>query len=196
MLDGVVVAAGLSSRTWPLFKPTLDLAGRTLVERSVASLLPFCRRVLVVVGHRGDEVALVLQRMSRVEIVENPDYADGMASSLRAGFRRVDTPYCLFLPGDCPFVPGSVPEAMLAHPEDLLVPTFGGRPGHPVLLSLDAVHGFLDASPGLSLRAYLAARGVHSLEVGHPGVLRDIDTLDDWRAAQDSFPLPRQEAAP
>ena len=87
-VEGVVLAAGLSSRMGDnkLMK-TID--HMPMIERVIANMIPFCERIIVVVGHRRDELAKVLQKYKQVEIVVNDDYQSGMFSSVKAGCKAI-----------------------------------------------------------------------------------------------------------
>jgi molybdenum cofactor cytidylyltransferase len=102
---GVVLAAGLSSRMGRN-KLLLELGGETLLRRIVrtavaASLDP----VLVVVGHEEERIREELRDLPCTP-VRNPEYAQGMNTSLRAGIAAVpaDAAGAVVVLGDMPFV--------------------------------------------------------------------------------------------
>lgn len=101
----IVPAAGESSRMEGL-KPLLEMGGQTLIER-VVNLFKTAgvAEVLVVVGHRGEEIVPVLEGAS-CRTVTNPDYRQGMFSSIRAGARELQGLCDAFfvLPVDIPLV--------------------------------------------------------------------------------------------
>jgi len=80
----VILAAGASTRMGEP-KQLLPLEGRPLLVRAVeAALASPAWPVVVVVGAHADKIRPVLARHP-VLIAENPAWAEGMASSLRAG---------------------------------------------------------------------------------------------------------------
>src|SRR5690242_18960980 len=84
----VVQAAGRSSRQGR-HKLLLPLGGKPLVAHAVASACASsAEAVLVVVGHEADHVRAALPP-DRYSIVENPVYAQGMATSLRTGIAAI-----------------------------------------------------------------------------------------------------------
>lgn len=184
MVEGVVIAAGRSTRTGGPNKLTLPLGGETVIHCSVSSLIPFCKRVFVVTGHREGEVTEALSDCPDVTTVYNPDYEEGMFSSLLAGLGCVKADFCLFLPGDCPFVDEKTIRAMLEHPKDILVPRYLSKPGHPVLLSRQAIAKLLSDKAYSSLRAFIASNNAEYIDVDCPGILLDIDTMEDYALAQ------------
>lgn len=184
---GIVLAAGRSSRLGSP-KALARLDGKTFVERAVESLrVGASAEVCVVVGPphaRAIEAAL-----PGVTVVHNPSPERGMLSSLQIGLafareRGADT--VLFSLVDHPRVRPDTVEKLLAgwsgSRRRALRPVFGGRGGHPVVLSADAVTDLLAAAPTASIRDVLGA--LDDLEVDDPGVVDDIDVPADLAALE------------
>jgi molybdenum cofactor cytidylyltransferase len=95
----------------------------------------------VVTGHQRDQVEAVLKNLA-VRLVHNPDFAQGLGSSLKAGIGAVPPEadgvvVCL---GDMPQVDAALIDRLIAafDPERgalVVVPTFEGKRGNPVLWS-------------------------------------------------------------
>ena len=115
----------------------------------------------------------------------------GMGDSIAAAVRATrDAAGWLVLPGDLPLVrPESlcrVAEALQHH--DIVLPVYGGQRGHPVGFgpaSRDALLGLSGAEGAASVVRAAAARGrTHTLTLDDPGIVTDIDTLQDLAAAE------------
>ncbi len=91
-IDCVIPAAGLSSRMG-CWKLTLPYKDNTILEQSITNALSFCTRVILVVGHREDELIERFQDNTKVTIVRNQHYRSGMYSSLQLGINEVDTEF-------------------------------------------------------------------------------------------------------
>lgn len=143
-MAGLVLAAGAGSR---LRRPkaTVRLRGATLLARAVGALRAAgCDPVLAVVGAAGEEAAAEAGRAG-ARPVANPDWASGLGSSLRVGLEAVP-PGCAavaVLLVDQPLVGAeAVRRVVAAHRADLAGAdrrpaaraTYGGVPGHPVVL--------------------------------------------------------------
>ncbi|WP_433159364.1 NTP transferase domain-containing protein [Kribbella sp. CA-247076] len=78
------------------------VGGTTLLERSVSVLRRAgVERIIVVLGYRSDEVVAAIEdRDLPVEVVVNPDWESGTASSVLTGLSRVDDRRCLVVMGD------------------------------------------------------------------------------------------------
>lgn len=181
--DGVVLAAGLSRRTGR-FKMELPLRGKTVIQHSVEGMAQVARRVMVVVGWREERVRELLASLPGVEFVPNPAYEEGMFSSVRAGIACVHAARFFLLPGDQPLVRPETYARLLPSGSDIVIPTYGGRKGHPVLISSHLIPEILAEPPTSNLREYIARHGYVTVAVDDPGVLLDVDTLDDYRALQ------------
>jgi len=125
-----------------------------------------------------------------VEDAGHPGMGDSIAAAVAA------TPEAggwLVLPGDLPLVrPGSLQAVAAAlRPEAVVLPRHGGVRGHPVgfgagcreeLLALAGPQGAASV-----VRARAAAGQAIDLDLDDAGIVTDIDTLDDLRAAERLF---------
>jgi molybdenum cofactor cytidylyltransferase len=167
-------------------KQLLPLDGRTLIEAVIVSLVGRVDRIVVVVGHRAGEVRGVLVDLP-VRCVEHTGYTAGMLTSVQCGLRAAGRPGPYFIClGDQPVIPAGVIEAMTqagsATPGAIVVPTWEGRGGHPVLLPEDCLDEVLSLPPDRGLDAVVHRPGavVVRLPVDDPAVLRDLDTPEDY----------------
>ena len=84
----IILAAGKSSRLG-FAKQTLLYKGKTLIELAIESgLKSKCNPVIVVLGANADKVEPGI-KSNDIEISHNPDWAEGMASSIRAGINYI-----------------------------------------------------------------------------------------------------------
>lgn len=188
----VVLAAGQGSRfRGPGHKlsQTLNDAsvlGTTLL-RVIESGLPL---VVVTTAALADEAArMVAQR--DVLVLSAAEAARGMARSIVAGVSaRADAAGWLILPADMPLVqPRSIRAVAQALPgHACVVPTHGGRRGHPVGFSAELISELLALSGDEGARRLLMRYPSHTIELPDAGVLIDIDTEDDLHAARAAVP--------
>lgn len=180
-VEGVILAAGLSRRAGQ-YKMTLPLGDRTVIEHTLAGMAEVVERIYVVIGHQAKRLRELLAGRPRVELVMNEDYQSGMFSSVKAGIARVRAERFFLLPGDHPLVEANVYRALLRSDGEIVIPTFQGRKGHPVLLRSGLIPEILAQPPDATLRDYIARKGHVTVEVADEGILLDIDTLDDYHA--------------
>jgi molybdenum cofactor cytidylyltransferase len=179
--EGVILAAGLSTRSGR-FKMALPLGDKTVIQRSVESMIDAVDRIWVVVGWQADQVQALLAGYAKVEFVHNPSFRQGMFSSIRAGLAETRDAHCFLLPGDIALVPSAVYTLMRAADGDIVIPTYSGRKGHPVLLSRSVIPEILALPTDAILRDYIQARGYITVGVPDEGILLDIDTPEDYQA--------------
>ncbi len=189
----IVLAAGRSSRAAPRNKLLTEGSdGITMLARTVdQALTSRARPVVVVLGHRADEMRAMLAGREVTTVVAH-GHEQGLSASLRAGLAALPSSaqavlVCL---GDMPLVPGGVLDRLIAawDPDEgrlVVQPTSAGRPGNPVLFDrtlfarLEALQGDAGARSLLSAMA----DEVTAVEVGTDAVLHDFDTpesLDLW----------------
>lgn len=163
------------------WKPVLPFRGSTMVETVVAMALEACRRVILVTGYRGDELAAVFADEPRVAVAHNPDWALGMFSSIQRGAALVRTGRFFVQLADMPFVGPSVYKALREASEaDFVFPVHGGTRGHPVLIGPRVLAAVLaaDAANG-SMREIARRHSVVEVPWSDDSVLRDVDRPAD-----------------
>lgn len=185
-VDAVILAGGFSSRAGT-FKPALDLAGKSLLARCVEAFHGFCSSVIVVAGHEADRVETLVAAYPKVHLVRNAEYASGMFSSVRAGAAAVRTNRFFLTPGDHPFLREETCRLLLETAGKIVVPSFSGKAGHPVLLDSSLIPEILAEDAGSTLRDVLSRHERTFVVVDDGGVLFDVDTIDDYRKAVEAF---------
>jgi molybdenum cofactor cytidylyltransferase len=186
----VLLAAG-RSRRMGAFKPLLPFGDRTVVEACVASLHGGgAREVVVVVGHRGDEIRAAIRHLPFVRFAFNEEAESEMGVSVACGVSllSVETEAILVALVDQPAVsPESVAEILSARERTgarLIIPVWDERGGHPVLVDLAFREELLTLAPKRGLRSIFErhAEEVLRLPVGSPFIARDMDTWEDYRS--------------
>jgi molybdenum cofactor cytidylyltransferase len=167
-------------------KLLVKVEGAPMVARAVdAARASRASRVVVVTGHQADAVRAVLAGRA-VEIVHNPQHAEGMASSLRAGLAAVGAVdgivVCL---GDMPWVSSAVIDQLIAafDPQagrDIIVPHHHGKRGNPVLWGKRHFPSISRLSGDSGARSLLEANAdsAVSVDIDDAGVLLDVDTRE------------------
>ncbi len=179
----VLLAAGQGTRMGG-GKMTAQLGGKALVRHAaeaieVAGLAPF----ITVVGHDAERVTEALSGIETT-VVTNPDYASGMASSLKTGLAAVPLSAAAMLValGDMPNVtPGIINRLLFAfadHPHArAVVPIVAGQRGNPVLLARSMFDDIAQLKGDAGARKLLDdASDVIEVQMDDAAVLLDVDT--------------------
>jgi molybdenum cofactor cytidylyltransferase len=194
----LVLAAGQGRRMGGPNKLLATIDGRRLVRIAVeVARKSKAASVTVVTGHRAEDVKAALAGLD-VTFVHNPDYASGLSTSLKAGIESLPAGIdgAIVLLADMPGIETATIDRLIdafnpAEGALLVVPTFEGKRGNPVVWSsrffpaLKAVHG---DTGGRHLIGENAA-SVVEIEVGSPVAL-DIDTPEALAAIGGSMPTP------
>ena len=154
-------------------------------------------RLVVVTGFEAEFVQQSLREFfGQIELCHNPDWAQGMGSSLASGARflapssRPAVPLMVLL-GDMPLIGGETLCLLAAvareFPDRITQPAYLGHPGHPVIWPADLrplLEGLEGETGGKAVMARLPHRR-SLIDWPDDSILRDIDwpaDLDDLRA--------------
>jgi nicotine blue oxidoreductase len=185
---GLLLAAGGGRRLGGRPKALLEHRSRPLVEHAVEVLRKAgCTRVHVVLGARSAAVR-EQAALSGCVLVDNPEWEQGMGTSLRAGLDSLagtDARAALVSLVDQPGIgPEAVARVLAAYesPASLVSAAYEGVRGHPVLFGSDHWAGIAATATGdRGARAYLRAHedAIRLVEVGDVARPYDIDTEAD-----------------
>ena len=187
---GVLLAAGAGRRAGGPKALRVDADGTSWLLRSIAVLCDGgCDAVIVVLGCQAARARdlLVKSRVAAdpmITVVEAPDWVQGMGSSLRSGLVAARSAPCravLVHLVDLPDVTAEVVRRLIRQTPpgtaSLARVTYGGRPGHPVLIGRDHLETIMVGLTGDSgAKGYLARHGAHSVECGDLASGQDHDT--------------------
>ncbi|MCD6595465.1 nucleotidyltransferase family protein [bacterium] len=179
--DGIILAAGKSRRIgFGKFKMTLPFAGKTIIECAIDAMSPVCDRIIIVGGHRIEEIEKILAVYEKVEIVFNKNYEGGMFTSVKTGASHIEAPQFFLLPGDYPLISTKVYNKMLEIDSDIVIPTYHSRNGHPVLMNSELIPELLAEPDDSNLKIFINRKGYDTVEIDEVGIITDIDTMDDY----------------
>lgn len=180
----MLLAAG-AGRRFGSPKALVEHGGALFVESSTGVLLRAgCAPVVVVLGAASDEVR-ARAALDGAVVVDNPDWATGMGSSLRVGLTaladaRVDA--VVVLPVDTPGVTAAAVRRLtaLADRQVLARASYDGEPGHPVLIGHDHWSGVARSATGdAGARDYLRERQVLAVACEDIATGADVDRPED-----------------
>jgi molybdenum cofactor cytidylyltransferase len=139
-IAAVILAAGRSTRMGGPNKLLAEIGGRPLVRIAAEEALASrARPVVVVTGHQREKVEAALEGLD-VRRVHNPNFADGLSTSVKAGLAAVpdDVDGAIVCLGDMPQVTAPLINKLMAafDPERgalVVVPVIDGKRGNPVV---------------------------------------------------------------
>jgi molybdenum cofactor cytidylyltransferase len=202
MVSAVVLAAGMSTRMGQN-KLLLNFREKPLIVHAVDTLLASdIDEVIVVLGHETERMRDQLERSiglankaapeKPVRLVQNPDYQNGLSTSVRTGVEAVS--------GQANGIMIYLADQPLLEPEDvnrivagfaaakevnksIVVPFFRGERGNPVILDAslrDSILGIVgDVGCKGVIKRYPAK--VYAIEMENDHVVRDVDDVQAYK---------------
>jgi molybdenum cofactor cytidylyltransferase len=200
MVSAVVLAAGMSTRMGQN-KLLLNFREKPLIVRAVDTLLASdIDEVIVVLGHETEKVRDQLERSigltnkapgKPVRLVQNPDYQNGLSTSVRTGVEAVsrqangimiylaDQP--LLEPEDVNRIVAGFAAAKEVN-KSIVVPFFRGERGNPVILDASLRDSILGIAGDVGCKGVIKRypEKVYAIEMENDHVVRDVDDVQAY----------------
>ncbi|MBI1205502.1 MAG: NTP transferase domain-containing protein [Rhodopseudomonas sp.] len=181
----VVLAAGRSTRMGAVNKMLAEIGGKPLVriaaEQALASQ---AKPVIVVTGHEREKVEQALAGLP-LSFVHNPDYVEGLGTSLKTGIAAVpeDVDGAVVCLGDMPQVDAGLIDRLLvafdpARGALVVVPSIDGRRGNPVVWARRFFPELMAVTGDVGARYLIGqyAEAVVEVPLNGDAALTDVDT--------------------
>jgi len=190
MITALVPAAGMSTRLGRN-KLLLPFKGTPLIAHAVDTLrTSMVDEIIVVLGHEADQVRAAIGKR-HVIFVENPDYRQGLGTTVRAGFTAVPvhtTAVMIYLADQPLLEAGEVNFLIRAFAEasrtdkSFVVPLFRGQRGNPVIVDPRYKASILAIAGETGCRRVIKQNPdqVLTVEMETDHVVRDIDTMEAY----------------
>ena len=202
MVSTVVLAAGMSTRMGRN-KLLLSFRDKPLVVHAVETLLASkVGEIIVVLGHESEKVWDRLEdyagqvsnggQRRRVLLVNNPDYRDGLSTSVRTGVQAVSPQaeaIMVYLADQPLLEPGDVDRiieafaAAKAENKMIVVPFFKGERGNPVILDASLRDSILGIVGDVGCKGVIKRypEKVYAIEMENDHVVRDVDDVQAYQ---------------
>jgi len=192
-VSGILLAAGESRRMGATNKLTLPVDGRPLLRHAVETLLASrLRELVVVLGHEADRAKKLLKDVNAT-LVDNEHYREGQMSSVHCGLAALADPcdgvmICLsdqplLTSGDIDFL---IDAFASRERGSILVPTYRGRRGNPIVLANEQRAAILGGGRNLGCKRLIERNPdlVTTVEIDSEHVVFDLDTPEDYAELQ------------
>ena len=187
MIWAIILAAGESKRMGEP-KLLLSFGDKTIIETVVNNTIESkTDKSLVVLGSRAVKIREKIKEFP-VKISVNSKFRAGMLSSIQWGFETLpeNTLAALIILGDQPSIHSSIInriiDAYKQTGKGIVIPVYRKKRGHPILIDIkyrDEVRQ-LDHGTGLCALVHNHTEDILEVEVDSPGILKDIDTVEDY----------------
>ena len=199
MISAVILAAGESKRMGKQNKLLLPVAGEALLVKLIKSVCDSeVGQVIVVIGHEAEKIRLELNNFP-LTFVYNPNFSEGMTTSIKFGVKEVspESDGFLICLADMPFIKTSeISKLIHAYVQNrikeerlIVVPVFKGQRGNPVLFSSEFRNDILEHKKESGCKGVIMnnSESVNEIEMYDDNMLLDVDTLDDYQRLTENF---------
>ncbi|MCU4174844.1 nucleotidyltransferase family protein [Marinilabiliaceae bacterium N1Y90] len=175
-------------------KMLLPFSGCSVIENVCkASIFSEVKLTIVVSGSNGTQIQQAIKDLP-IQIVHNAEFEKGMLSSVQAGVEEAKEYDAFFiLPGDQPFITSPIFDQLIStyqsSDKGLIVPTFKGKKGHPVLINSSYAEQIMHLDHNIGLRQLFHENqtDIQLLELDSDEILIDIDHPEDYTEALKRF---------
>ena len=191
-VSAILLAAGESQRMGGINKLMLAVEGEPLLRHTLKTLLASrLGEVVVVLGHQAEEARILLHELE-VRIVVNKDYLEGQMSSVHCGLEALTRPcdgvmICLT---DQPLLTAQDIDVLIdafdRHGGSIIVPTYQGRRGNPIVLAYAHREEILGGGRNLGCKRLIERNPdlVRTVEMDTDHMVFDLDTPEDYARLQ------------
>jgi molybdenum cofactor cytidylyltransferase len=204
-VSAILLAAGLSQRMGAVNKLQIPVDGVPLLRRSAKRLTTAgLGEVVVVLGHDSEQTSALIDDLP-VRTVLNTDYKSGQMSSVHRGLEALSRPcagvmVCL---SDQPLLDTDdivlIARAFIADcPRPLLVPTWQGERGNPIVMSWEQREAILRGGRNLGCRRLIQNNPelVWTLPMPNDHCVADMDSPEDYRRLRAQWRTPPNRTQP
>ncbi|MFC1951439.1 molybdenum cofactor cytidylyltransferase [Chloroflexota bacterium] len=190
MISAIILAAGESKRMGEP-KLLLPFGSSTILEQSIDNLLNSgVGEVIAVVGDRAQEM---IKRIAHrpVKVALNPDYGEGMSTSIASGLSLVDNSAVaiMLVLADQPLIDSdtinTLIKAFFNNTKGIVIPTYQERRGHPIIFSTIYREELTGLKGDVGGKQIIKQHPDDILEIAvkTQSINIDIDTMENYHSA-------------
>ena len=199
MISAILLAAGKSTRMAGENKLLKEINGIPLIKYSIKNILASSiDELVIVVGHEKGVINNCIDVNKKLKIIFNSDYENGIASSIKFGLKNISNKaeaffICL---ADMPMISQNIynkliksrynynKKKIIKHSKEIIVPTYDGRKGNPVLFSKSMKEKIMDITGdnGAKKIIELYPEKVLNVPFKNDKILLDFDTQENFNS--------------
>ncbi|MBT6031787.1 MAG: nucleotidyltransferase family protein [Kordiimonadaceae bacterium] len=187
-ITAIVLAAGQSSRMGDQNKLLLSFNDQSMVSHVIDQLASSkAAEIIVITGNEADSVKKSIPQ--KVTFIHNPDYADGLSTSVRSGIDALsnDVDGVMICLGDMPYITAENYNMLIAAFEDgkIIAPVTNDKIGNPLIFSSQYFEDFLNLEGDKGARALLKKypENILKVDLNTEAIFQDIDTPEAYNEA-------------
>jgi len=187
MISSILLAAGKSQRMKGKNKLLIEYKKIPLIKHSVENILSSSiDELIIVLGHQKEIVEKFIEKNKKIKFIFNKDFESGMASSIKTGLNHLskNTDAFFICLADMPQVNLNIYNKLIRmrNSKKIIVPTFNGIQGNPVLFSTSMKNKIMDIKGDVGAKKIVesCADQLLYIETGDLGVTKDFNTESDF----------------
>jgi molybdenum cofactor cytidylyltransferase len=189
MISAIILAAGESKRMGQP-KQLLPFRGSTLLGQIVENLLQSqAAETIVVLGYQAEKIIPQIAR-EPVRIVVNPDFEQGMSSSIRCGLSHISAAAdgVMIVLGDQPLIEKEIIDLLIERHRQsergIILPVYNGIKGHPVIFKMKYKDELMRLTGDIGGKEIVERHpsDVLEVEVDSESVVISIDAESDYQS--------------
>jgi len=193
-LTCILLAAGLSQRMGTTNKLLLPYQDQTILTTTLQQLhQSIIDHIIVVTGFEDTKIKRVLQTFPNLQVIHNPEYQEGMTSSIQSGLEALQAPETAIMIalGDMPLLRAADYNRLIQHfkricekeETPIVRPIYQKQIGHPVIFHEKYIEALKRQKGKQGCRAIIKAHPTdfRGMQTEHLAYVRDIDTPDDYQ---------------
>jgi molybdenum cofactor cytidylyltransferase len=193
MISAILLAAGESKRMG-ITKQFLKFGKNTLLEYTLNNLVNSkIDEIVLVLGYKAEEIKKEISaKYEKLVITMNPDFRDGMSSSIKQGIRSInpEAEAVLIVLGDQPLISSQIINSIITAYQEkdsgIVAPVYKGTIGHPVCFDLKKYHDRLlglSGDKGAKVIVEANTDDFFGVDVSSNNILVDIDDEENYLKA-------------
>ena len=168
-------------------KLTKKIQGIPLIKHSVKNILASSiNELIIVLGYQKEIIEKLIDKHEKVKFIFNKDFESGMASSIKIGLNHLskNTQAFFICLGDMPLVHSDIYNQLIKsrNQKDILIPTYNGQQGNPVLFNKSMKEKILDIEGDVGAKKIIEMNKekVFNLKTEDPTVIQNFNTQDSF----------------
>lgn len=197
MISAILLAAGSSSRMKGENKLMKKIKGKPLIQHSINNLLGSAvDEIVIILGYENKTVQSIIKKNKKIKIVFNKNYKNGISTSIKVGIKNISSKSNSFFVclADMPNINQNIYNKLIKAKfkynkkvgrdlkKDIIIPTFEGKNGNPVLFSKQMKSEMLKIKGDYGAKELIRLNKNKSMSipVKNSGIILDYDKSNDF----------------
>ena len=199
MISSILLAAGQSLRMKGENKLVREIDGAPIIKYAVKNILSSTvNEIIIVLGYEENLIKTIIGENKKIKFIYNKDFKEGIASSIKIGLDNISKKSEAFFIGlgDMPNVNQNIYNKLIKsklkynkklntkHRKEIIIPTFEGKNGNPVLFSKYIKHKMMLINNDLDAHKIIQLNKDKILNVpfDNDGILLDFNTVENFNS--------------